>query len=401
MAKLIKISIPCALILILIAGCVDADADTQTGSSNEQISQEEEEEVPENRNLLTPDDYNKEQARDNGYTVIHEDTSTSKDDSRCGIGGGRYSTGTGTLCTYYTDEDDWYSKPEAEQTNCPPGFTRVDQAGIGRADLAGSTRQCRSTQKIATTTQNAHFYCPHGPNLVGHRSGRNAQIYGVCRLKCDPDTRHLYVSECRTNTGTDTSNSRPSSVVSTTTTTTITASKATEDTYGAFLSNDIPITTPQPSDGLPPLDGILPEFPSTPIQSAPNDDGLHIVGIETWFWIEPSNWTTQIRISDHNDKTYTTTATPASLNIIISGPINKRIDCGTSSGEIWSSQDNPSACSYSWEKAGIYEAKTEIHWNVDWVCMPNCESGNIDNITSQSLGSPFRITEVQALLQSP
>ena len=397
MDKFIRVVLPCIFLLGFITGCGET---TNTQSSDNKQAVDNQKMDSAGRKILTPDDYNKEQARNHGYTVIHEDTDTSADDSRCGIGGARYgSSNKKSLCDTFTQKNDWYSKNQAESRSCPAGFTRVDQAGIGREQLAGSTRQCRSTNKVTTTNQQAHFYCPHGPNLLGYRSGADATRYGVCRMKCDIDVKHLFANECGSsgqnlNTGTSNTRTTPTTknIVTTTTTIFILPSNTT------IISS---VETTQPTDNARPTDDELkPVLPDLSIKSAPDNTGYHIVGIDTWFWIDRSKWIPQQKILTRNGKTYTTTATPSNLAINISGPTNYKVECGKNPGAIWgTSETDETLCSFKWKNAGTFIATALIEWSASWVCESQCGSGTLPTITSRSPEIRFDVTEIQALIQ--
>ena len=393
MDKILKlISLTLALAFVLVA--CEITEDSESTHFEEKVSEQEDKDPP--RILLTPDRYNSEAARNNGYTVIHEDTSTSADHERCGNGGARYSRNGQSACEIFSNPNDWYSSNRAVNTNCPNGFTRVDQAGIGRENLAGSTRQCRTTTKITTVDERAHYYCPHGPTLVGTRSGTAANRYGVCRFKCDSDTSHLFSSECGGSTRTT------SATTSATTSTTSTTVGIAPDIPG-HIPSQIP-RTPFPTDPLSPT---VPDFGdfnpgSLSISSAPDQTGIHIVGIETWFWIPPDKWSPVTKTMSQNGRNYEITAVPASLQILITGPAKnpttKTIDCGNMPGSAVSA--DKTNCSYKWTNAGMYEITSKVRWSVSWICQPNCGAESLPSKTTRADGYLISVTEAQAIIVS-
>ena len=378
------------------------------------------------RNLLTPDEYNSKEARKQGYTIIHEDTSTASDDQRCEIGGARYSRNGQSMCDIFQDSGDWYSGNQAASTNCPNGFQRVDQANIGRQSLAGSTRQCRTTNQISTVNERAHYYCPHGSNLVGTRSGASANRYGVCRLKCDPDTRHFYQSQCGGSTPTPRRTTTTTSpripniprvpsiprvpnipnvpniprVPSIPDTPNVPGIPDTPNVPGIPNTPNVP-TGPTP--GNPPAN-TSPQIPSLfgfGLNSAPSPRGVHIVGVSTWFWISPALWIPKIKttqIPSVPPRTYVTTALPSRLRIQISGPDSETISCGATPGIPWVKGLSRSPCSFEWTNAGTYTARAKVEWTIRWVCVPACGAGTYKN--QQTIGAPItlRISESQALI---
>ncbi len=388
-----KLALILGAILIFALACEETTEDTQSSHNNQNLNQQTSQTG--GGILLTPDEYGSEQARKLGYTVIHQDTSTSANDERCGIGGGRYSRNGKSMCDIFDQKNDWYSASDASSLNCPNGFVRVDQAGINRESLAGSTRQCRTVNQQKISNERAHYYCPHGPNLVGIRTGSAANTYGPCRMKCDPDTRHLYQSECNPgkSNGRPTNNQVPPAQITTTTT-----------TSAPFIPV---IVTPNPPDTTPPDinpetdlpdESLIPPIPALELKTAPDGQGIHIVGIETWFWIHPEKWQAVESNSAKNGKAYTVLAEPVSLQIVISGPTSAKINCGSEPGEIWEDEADQTLCSYSWKNAGSYFIQSEIKWSISWTCEPSCGSGTFPTRTILSDKTPISVSEAQALI---
>ncbi len=434
-SKIFLVGAALLAVLSFLAGC-----ETEKKPSNENQMQTNSDQNGDG-GLIQTDTLSHEDARKNGLTVIHEDTNTPKGDDRCGIGGGRYSSNGKSACDIFTHPNDWYPADKARRTNCPSGFVRVDQAGIGRSGLPGATRQCRTISKVSNTRLYGHFYCPHGSNLIGIRTGVAAYQYGVCKMKCDPDVIHFYMADCAVGKNAE---PQPTSLSTSTTTappitqpnitypfvppTAPTTPSTTATTIAVATTTTIPIattTTTEPPATPPSENELMPALPSLEIKSAPDGNGLHIVGIDTWFWIDPAEWRDRVKVviqgEGDNAKTYTSTATPANLTMQVQLPIGnqtRNIDCGSGTGKIWtpdvsnsdvsSSNDRggnvTSQCSYTWRHSGIHKVQALISWEVSWVCSPNCSSSNLPSsgtLPAQNSLSPeqvFDVTEVQAII---
>ncbi len=391
-----KLALALGAVLIFAMACEETTKDTQSPHNSQNLNQQTNK--PGGGILFTPDEYGSEQARKLGYTVIHQDTATSASDERCGIGGGRYSKNGKTLCTIFNQKNDWYSASDAHARNCPNGFVRVDQAGINRESLPGSTRQCRTVNKQKISNERAHYYCPHGSNLVGVRTGTLIGRYGPCQMKCDPDTRHLYKSECNSpkNKAQPTNSQSPNDKKSPTqpkppTTTPTTQRPATP------VNTPRDIALPDTPKAGSPDESLIPPLPALELITAPDNQGIHIVGIETWFWIYPDEWQAIESSHTQNEHTYTISGEPVSLQIVITGPHNTKIKCGNGSGRTLENEGD-NLCSYSWKNAGSYSIQSEIKWAISWTCSPNCGSGVFPARTILSDKIPISVSEAQALI---
>ena len=136
-----------------------------------------------------------------------------------------------------------------------------------------------------------------------------------------------------------------------------------------------------------------------------NPASFRVVGVPTWLWLDPAEWSPQKATASVPGVTVTATATPVSVSWDL-GESGQLVLCH-GPGTAFTSRSNPDAaspdCGYVYRRPssgqpdGRFTVRATIHWQVVWRARGTSQQGVFpDLVTTSAL--PVVVKEVQTLV---
>jgi hypothetical protein len=142
---------------------------------------------------------------------------------------------------------------------------------------------------------------------------------------------------------------------------------------------------------------LTPEVP--PVRTSPPADALHLVNLETWFWVDPADWSPQGDGAQRGTVEVSVTATPVTL-VIDPGDGSAPLRCpggGTPYNPDLPADAQTSTCTHTYTEPGDYTPTATVVYDITWTSnlVPG---GTLPDITPP--GEPFdiQVAEGQAVI---
>ncbi|WP_203338626.1 hypothetical protein [Nocardioides limicola] len=142
------------------------------------------------------------------------------------------------------------------------------------------------------------------------------------------------------------------------------------------------------------------------VRLAPAPPLMTYVGLETWLWIDPSEWEPLTRSVTAGDTTVTVTAQPVRTTWQLGD--GNAVACG-SAGRAWvigMTSHEQTECQHVYtrvsrfEPDGTFAISAVIEFRVDWVCTGACltPDGNLGEVPGPAGESAIRVGERQTVV---
>lgn len=144
------------------------------------------------------------------------------------------------------------------------------------------------------------------------------------------------------------------------------------------------------------------------VHLAPAPPARTYVGLDTWLWMPPGQWSSLKKSVKAGDTTVTVTAAPKSV-LWDMGPGSTTC---YSAGRVWKTKEMPkdstTDCSYKYEKISDFEPGKKfriaatITYQVDWTCDGEClsDEGTLGEVTGPAGGAAVSVGERQSVVVS-
>jgi len=165
--------------------------------------------------------------------------------------------------------------------------------------------------------------------------------------------------------------------------------------------------TPTPPDPAQLARTKLKELPlvAPTIHMAPQPPLMTYVGLPTWLWIDPGQWSNVTGSVTAGATTVSVVAKP----VDVSWDLTEGTTSCDSAGRAWvkgMASDATTDCSYTFEKVsdfqpgGTFAVSAEITYQVDWTCTGDCTSANgtLGQINGQASDAAIRVGERQSVV---
>jgi hypothetical protein len=144
------------------------------------------------------------------------------------------------------------------------------------------------------------------------------------------------------------------------------------------------------------------------VHLAPAPPAQTYVGLDTWLWMPPGQWSSLKKSVKAGDTTVTVTAVPKSV-LWDMGPGSTTC---YSAGRVWKTKEMPTGsttdCSYKYEKISDFEpgkkfkVAATITYQVDWTCDGEClsDEGTLGEVPGPAGGAAISVGERQSVVVS-